>query len=371
MKNLTFKYIALIGLTLSATLTSCDPDNDCCLVEAEPFIIPTTYEFNRNGMTTVSYSGQTDRFDQLAEMKSYIQTSSDNKTKIIADSLLALFENRGGNGKQLADKTFDIDRQLFIDMFTKAQIASDSNINNVMATNGKPGFLVRGTTIMLVDENGHEFTQELEKGLMGAIFYNQIVNTYLTEDKIGDAVDNTTISASNYTDMEHHFDEAFGYFGAPNDFKSNYAGIKTPRYWADYSNDYDALIGMNDKLMNAFKQGRQGIVERRYSFRNASVQTINFEFEILIAATTIHYINSSLGQTNDANRLHTLSQGYYFLKALRYSNTNYRRIYQPELNTMLSTDWGTNFWNVSETGLTKIKNRLSSVYGLNTVKNQL
>ena len=50
---------------------------------------------------------------------------------------------------------------------------------------------------MLVDENGREFKRIIEKGLMGATFYNQIVNNYLTSSKIGSAVDNETIDSAN------------------------------------------------------------------------------------------------------------------------------------------------------------------------------
>ena len=106
-------------------------------------------------------------------------------------ALLDAYNNVGGNGgglfgfestKQLADKTFqpDLDDRLFETMFAEAAAASTSGQT---AANGVAGLIVRensGNTV-LVDANGREFTQLIEKGLMGAVMYNQIYNTYFTE----------------------------------------------------------------------------------------------------------------------------------------------------------------------------------------------
>lgn len=384
MKKSTFKTIALIGLGLTASLTSCSDDDE--IIDSpevnDTIEAPATYEFSRNGASSVSYSGQTERLNQLGEMKTLMVDATNNKTLISSQSLKDMFENVNGDGngnfsftstKQLSNKTFDLDKNLFIAAFDGIAAASDSSMADKIATSGKSGYLVRSNgNRILVDANGHEFVQEIEKGLMGATFYNQIANVYLSDEKIGEAVNNTDLAdGNNYTDMEHHFDEAFGYFGAPVDFESNYSGTESPRYWADYSNDFDGLVGLNDKLMNAFKLGRKAIELQSYSVLDNQVESIHNEFEVLIASAAIHYINSSLGETVDGNRMHTLTEGYFFLKALRYSNATTRKISQTDLQTMLDTDWGNDFWSVSETGLNKIKTTLSSTYGLNSVKDQL
>ena len=315
-------------------------------------------------------------------MKTYIQDAIDNGTQISAQALKDMFENTGGNGnghftftstKQLSNKTFSIDQQSFIDMFDRAASASDSAIANVAAANGIAGKLTRSNgKVILVDANGHEFTQELEKGSMGATLYNQIVNSYLTEEKVGAAVNNTDLVAGkNYTTMEHHFDEAFGYYAAPVDFKSGYTGSESLRYWASYSEELDATFPFIDRIMNSYKKGRAAIVAKNYTVKDAEVTKIHESLEILIAASAIHYINAANAESNTANRLHLLSEGYFFLKSLRYANTSHRKITQAELDTMLNTDFGNNFWNISSTGLNSIKTKLSSTYGLDAVKDQL
>ena len=386
MKKSTFKTIALIGLCLSLGVTSCtDEDDDTDPIQnngGNTVTTPATYEFTRNGLSTVSYSGQTDRLNQVAEMKSYIQTAADNKTKISEQALIDMFENTSGNGngnfsfsstKQLSDKTFDTDRQEFVAMFDRAADASDSGIASIAAKNGTAGILTRSNgSVVLLDSNGHEFTQELEKGLMGATFYHQIVNVYLTDDKIGSTINNTDLeTGKNYTAMEHHMDEAFGYYGAPVGFTSNYSGSESPRYWASYSRNFDGITPLIDEIMAPFKRARQAIVDKRYDVKNSEVIKINAALEVLIAATTIHYINEGLNSPTDADRMHVLSEGYFFLKALRYSNINNRKLSQAEVNKMLDVDFGNNFWNTTSTGLNAIKTKLSATYELDTVKDQL
>ena len=75
-----------------------------------------------------------------------------------------------------------------------------------------------------MDANGIEYTQLIEKGLMGAVFYYQITNVYLGDGKMD--VDNADqVDPDNgkyYTTMEHHWDEAFGYFSDAVDFPTKW-----------------------------------------------------------------------------------------------------------------------------------------------------
>jgi hypothetical protein len=387
MRHISFKSLLVIALGSSMAFTSCSKDDDDEEIKVtqqnnnnSSVSTPATYEFKRFDSSSVSYQGQTDRLNQLAEMKTYIQDAIDNGNRIDAQVLTDMFENAGGNGngnfsfsssKQLKNKSAD--QQYFLDLFASAEIASDSAIANVTASEGAAGILQRtnGSTI-LVDTNGHEYTQAVEKGLMGATFYHQIVNTYLTDNKIGASVNNTDMrSGENYTDMEHHMDEAFGYFGAPVDFESNYSGTASVRYWAKYSNTADNSLQMNDKLMNAFKTARAAISAKAMTEKNQQVDVLNEQLEILIAATVIHYMNESIGEPDYGNRLHTLSEGFYFLKALKYANVFHQKLSQTEVNTLLYTDLGVNLWQADDTSLIQLKDNLSTTYGLDAVKNQL
>lgn len=356
-------------------------DGTCVLPKDDDLNVPTVYAFERNGATSVSYSGQTDRLNQLGEITALLKTA-DGGAQINAQDLLDMFANTGDNGngnfsfsstKQLKSKTFTIDVVWFEELMQAVAVASDSGSKSVMGVEGKAGLVTRssGSTI-LVDSNGREFTQLIEKGLMGATFLNQIFNVYLTDDKIGSAVENTILEdGKNYTAMEHHFDEAFGYMGMPEDFSSNYTGSNIVRYWGKYSSTVDPYTGSSDIIMKAFKTGRAAIVAKKYTELDRQRAIIYAELEKVAAATAIHYINETLSETNNGDRLHVLSEAYAFIKALRYAHPDYRKFSTDKIDAFLEDDLGANFWQVGETGLKKIKSELSAAYSLEAVKDDL
>ncbi len=345
---------------------------------------PATYDFERQGQTTVSYSGQNERLDQLEEIKGYLQTG-DAGSVLSEQALLDMFANTGDNGagnfsfsstKQLKDKTFapDLDSQLFEQLFADAARASLAGNNGVTAANGTAGLIVResnGQTV-LVDENGREFTQMIEKGLMGAVFYNQIYNTYLTDDRIGTGVENVLLAdGKNYTPMEHHWDEAFGYWNPPVDFSSNWPADRAgeDRFWSHYSNTVDnvrdGLLGTNSAIMNAFITGRTAIVNNDPTVKNAQRDILYEQLELVAAGVAVHYLNNALrhlgdGETGDA--FHVLSEVWAFTNALRYSPG--RAMSLDAVDEILAVDLGANgnFWNATPLGLNMAKSKLVTAY---------
>lgn len=64
---------------------------------------------------------------------------------------------------------------------------------------------------------GYDYGQLFSKTAMGAVFYNQAVDSYLDEKLAADTKPNDKPykDGAAYTGKEHVWDEAFGYFGAP------------------------------------------------------------------------------------------------------------------------------------------------------------
>ena len=345
---------------------------------------PVTYAFTRDGVSTVAYPGQTDRLDQLAEIKAYLRRG-DAGELLSEQALLDMFANTGDNGgghfsftsdRQLKNKTFapDLDARLFETFFVSAAEASVAGNNGVMAANGTAGLIVRensGNTI-LVDENGREFTQLIEKGLMGAVIYNQIYNTYLTDDRIGRDVENiATAEGQSYTAKEHHMDEAFGYWSPPIDFTSGWPAERASedRFWSHYSNTVDnvnnGLLGTNSLIMNAFIRARTAIVNNEPDVQDEQRDILYEGLDLVAAGVTVHYINSTLEALNEGNigeAFHTLSEAWAFANALRY---NPRRVLSvAQIEEMMESDFGAdgNFWNVTPAGLNRAKNTLVEAY---------
>ncbi len=351
---------------------------------------PVTYEFLRDGTSSVYYGGQTDRLNMVEEMKAVL-TAGDAGGLISEQVLSDMFANTADNGggnfsfsstKQLKNKTFapDLDDMLFEDLFVDAAAASIQGNNGVTASNGVAGLLTRedkGTTI-LVDANGREFTQLVEKGLMGAVFYNQIYNVYLSDERTGDDVENVELVADeNYTPMEHHMDEAFGYWDPPVDYSSNWPDERgdEDRFWSHYSNSVDDELGTNDMIMNAYKEARAAIVNNDHTTKNEMREALYEYHELVAAAVAVHYINSTiaaLSENKTGEAFHTLSEAWAFTNALKYSPK--KKITLGQLEQIMGTDFGQdgNFWNVTPAGLNAAKATLVSVYpDLDSVKDEL
>lgn len=380
-------FVAVLALSL--VISACDV-NDSNDGEDSTIDPPDTYEFTRDGESTVSYPGQTDRLKMVEEMKAYIATA--NTGDIISEqALLNMFENAGGDGgghfsftsdRQLKNKTFapDLDNNLFENIFADAEAASENGNAGIRAEDGVAGLLEReesGNDI-LVDAKGREFTQLVEKGLMGAVFYHQIFNVYLTDERIGPNVENEELrEGANYTDKEHHFDEAYGYFDAPVDFKSDWPESREDelRFWNNYSNGSDELLGFNDTVMDAFILGRTAIVNNNQNVLDQQVDILYETLELISAATAVHYINGTLQQLNNGNKgeaFHALSEAWAFVNALKYSPN--RKITLDQISQILNSDFGDNgnFWKVTADGLNAAKSTLVETYpDLEPVQDQL
>lgn len=355
--------IVIVALNL-VFLSSCnDTDTPSPMLE-----VPETYVFTRDGQSSVSYAGQTARLDMLTELKAYLNTANDG-TALLEQTLLNMYANKeapfsvatlNDSGKDLESKTFLADVQFFRDVLTSASAASE---NSEPASQGTSGLLSRGADrFILINEKGWEYTQIIEKGLMGAVFLDQIFNVYLTEEKIGNQVENELLSeVANYTAMEHHWDEAFGYWGVPVDFDVEGEN----RFLGNYTNGREGSLSSATNLKDAYLKGRTAIVNKQYDLRDAQRDIIYDEFELTIAATTIHYINEGLSDLSNGdigNLLHHISEGYGFARALKYSP--YKQISDAQLNTLLNDGFGTNadFWTISVDKLNNAKTILAVAY---------
>lgn len=342
---------------------------------------PITYEFTRNGETTVSYSGQNERLDMLEIIKKNILKAGDNGEIISEQALIDAFNNTGGNGgglfpfestTQLSNKTFqpDLDDKLFENLFASAAAASLVARNGQQASDGVAGLITResnGATV-LIDANGREYSQLIEKGIMGAVFYNQIYNTYFSDARTGDDVENTALAeGKNYNDMEHHWDEAFGYWNPPLDFTSNWPDERKneTRFWSNYSNTVDPSLRINSLIMDAFKEGRAAIVNNDLATKNTKRIEIAENLELVAAATAVYYLNDALEALNAGNigdAFHVMSEVWAFTNALRY-NPN-RKLSLDAIEEIKEQDLGanSNFWNVTPEGLNKAKATLVTAY---------
>lgn len=378
MKNKILTILAFGALAFS----SCSSDDNYAGNNLN-YTIPTTYSFERNSATTVDYSGQTARINMLQEMGDYFKLQASTNATIDATKLSSMYSNTANaftsvalneSGKLLKNKTASsLDyfnllqgggtlseqaavKNLFEAQFTSGTVASQGN----NAAAGIAGKYQDGSSVRLFAANGLEPQEVFLKGMMGASFLDQICNTYLSTNKLDGAtvrIDNTNkilVSGSNYTEMEHFWDEAYGYiYGGDN------LTATTPsfRYWSSYINQVNADADFNNLKADielAFRKGRAAITANDYVTRDAQIVLIKEKLAIVTAVRAVYYLQEGKGKlTTDggAKAFHALSEGYGFILSLRYTNkpgTNNPYFSKSEVDVMLNQfTSGTNgLWDI-------------------------
>ena len=282
--------------------------------------VPSEYVFtDGDGNSTVSYSVQTARMDMLSEMVSYLKTANnDPAVTLSATDLLAMYDNSYngwsdadlvGNGKQLKSKTAldDAGIQSMFEGWMNAAAAATPSSN----------------TSYLQDASGLEWTQVIEKGLMGACFASQMTSNYLAGIS---SDDNTTIEDGKYyTQMEHHWDEAYGYFTDAPDYPTN----GTDRFWGKYANKsyLEDNIGSATDIATAFRTGRAAIASGNMSDVLAQAEIIKTETKQMVAGMALHYLNDvkaqiSSGTADQSSINHSMSEALAFIFGIQFITDN-------------------------------------------------
>lgn len=387
-------FIAIAGTML---FSSCEEDT-------KEVNAPSTYEFTKDNVSSVSYGGQQTRLDMHNQLKSAVSSATSNTIELstlnsmynhqandndFTDGVVFDAATLNASSKNLASKsgastTYAEDVKVqFNDWFTGAATNSNSTSE---ASHGLAGYMDRkadGSKKILVDANGLEYTQLVSKSLMGAVELDQIVNGYLTASKL-EVENNKNEDGKSYTKMEHHWDEAFGYT-ALNINAKNYTTLDevpadeldaVDRFWGEYIygvNTSTAGNGIKDKIMNAFLKGRAAIVAKVYDVRDEQATIIKKELSKVCAIRAVYYLakgkpNVKATNVNDkAGAFHALSEGYGFVYGLQFTNDGTNKPYfsKSEVDEMLSifTSNGGLYSSSIETDIDALASKIATKFG--------
>ena len=324
LNKLLFASILVLSVTSCAKKGCMDPTaaNYDSVAEKDDgkcdytYDVPSEYIFTDvDGNSTVSYSAQTARMDMLSEMVSYLKTANnDPSVTLSASDLLAMYDNSYtswsdtslvSNGKQLKSKTAlgDAGIQSMFEGWMNAAAAASPSSN----------------TSYLQDSSGLEWTQVIEKGLMGACFASQMTSNYLAGIS---SDDNTTIEDGKYyTEMEHHWDEAYGYFTDAPDYPTN----GTNRFWGKYANKsyLEDNIGSATDIATAFRTGRAAIASGNTADALAQAEIIKTETKQMVAGMALHYLNDvkaqvASGIADQSSINHSMSEALAFIFGIQF-----------------------------------------------------
>ena len=342
MKKLLFNINAILIL-FAFIFVSCDTDNE----EDELIVVaPANYEFVRDGASTVSFSGQTARLNMADEIYSALNTNTFTKAQ-----LLEMFNDGKGfstdalnnSGKKVGSKTASgcnhgalaVTKARYTDML---EDFADNVIPawTATASDGSAGLLTDSKRTINVNAKGWEVDQTFIKGIIGGMCVDQIVNNYIDPCQLDSGTrrdDNTNgilSSGKNYTDMEHKWDEGFGYlYGLEGDNLANAGGSPSGsgsllmKYFKKVNDEGGYEPGIGQVVYDAFIMGRTAIVNKDYDLRDQQAAIIKVELSKVIGYYAIHYMNdyvAKLEAGNVAKAHHSLSEGWGFLLSLQFTN---------------------------------------------------
>ncbi|MEQ9288342.1 MAG: DUF4856 domain-containing protein [Cyclobacteriaceae bacterium] len=390
-----FLHLSIL-FVLTLLLTNCSSDDPQPSVEA-----PESYSFTRNGQSTVSFSGQTDRIKMATELINGMK-DFDNATK---QGLLEMYRNEsetGGDVSPFADASLNSSTKsvkgkvaasadYFADNTVESsKIKSDFETwisvhmddvfpnRNTLASPGNPGQLADGSLTRYVSGSGLVLNQVVAKSLLGALMADQMLNNYLSTavldagSKRQDNDNGLVEDGENYTTMEHNWDEAYGYlYGTSvNKEDPNTTIGEDDSFLNDYTgtvNSDDDFKGIADDIFNAFKLGRAAIVAKSYELRDEQAKNIRENISKVIAIRAVAYLQQAkIALPVDRNNttaygtaFQLLSEAYGFIYSLRFTrkpegSTSF--FAKAEVDAMLGKLMGgTNgLWSVTGTTLDEI-----------------
>ncbi|MGB5941950.1 MAG: DUF4856 domain-containing protein [Leeuwenhoekiella sp.] len=387
--------LAIIAIFVAISCTDDDQDMVISSVEAS-----AAYTFERNGESTVSFSGQTTRI----EMATALSDALLHFDGMAEASLVNMYSNENdpfsSTDLNSSDKNIKSKVAASADFFalnTAASIAIKNELEeslkiqsnevfanrNNLATAGAAGQIADGSSTRYVDANGLEHNQVFAKSLIGALMLDQALNNYLSPTVLDDGdnrannENDITEAGRSYTTMEHKWDEAYGYlYGAsqnpadPNPTLGDDQFLNT--YLGRLENDED-FTGIADDIYDAFKLGRAAIVAGDYQLRDEQANIIKEKLSLVPAVRAVHYLiggKNAVENNNMGSAFHDLSEGYAFVYSLQFTNNPAtdapyfsREEVQGFIDEMMSGEHG--LWNVDTDGLQTIAETIANRFNFN------
>ena len=392
--------LPLIFCLLTACITDDEPDTP-------QLTVPDTYSFERDGQSTVSFSGQTTRLRMATELVGAMKDFDETTT----DRLLSMYRNEapgGGDVNPFASAELNQAEQSVrskvaasADYFS-ANTAEGRAIKNqfedwmtrqvnevfpneeVLAEPGVAGQIADGNSVRYVNAQGLEYDQLVTKGLIGALVLDQVLNNYLSPavlDRGDSQAENsaeTLEDGENYTYMEHRWDEAYGYvYGtAPNPTDPNATLGENDAFMFKYIGRVEgdaSFVGTAETIFEAFKRGRTAIVEDEYELRDEQIAILQKELSEIISIRAVHYLQQAKDAINQPNpnygtAFHDLSEGYGFIYSLRFTRqpgTNVPYFGQDEVDGFLNDllgDGENGLWDVTSETLDELSTAIAAPF---------
>jgi hypothetical protein len=357
---------------------------------------PNSYTFLRNGQSTVNFTGQTIRIQMAEEVASslldfskqeeelldmfanknnpFISQDLNQSDKSIRSKVAASADYFGSNTASSAKVKLQMEEWIGLQI---QEIGAESD---KLALKGSSGQIVDGNAVRYIGAKGLEYNQAFTKGLIGALMVDQTLNNYLSPavlDAGSNRSDNDAdivIEGQVYTNMEHKWDEAYGYvFGLSQDSANPLASIGLDdnflnKYIGRVENDTD-FKGIARQIFSAFKLGRAAIVAGEYAVRDEQAEILRGLISEIIGIRAVYYLQQgkrALELKNYGTAFHDLSEGFGFIYSLQF--TREPNTFEPYFTSEKVDDFleqlmvGDGFWDMTSDVLDNISNEIAAKF---------
>ncbi|MEM6264456.1 MAG: hypothetical protein AAGI38_18215 [Bacteroidota bacterium] len=320
--NSYFKILFLLLLGSTFLFTACDNDDDGD--EPAAFVLPSSYDaasFDANSATEAGVRTQLSNLS--SEMKKGRTGATVTKAAldgIYTGTLEAVTTDYYKGKLQGADKWLD------------ELAAASGGAYDPAAVTGEGG--VAGA--YLLDENGIEIEQLVEKGLFGAALYNHAV-TLMKGDKTAATSDQILKIFGSHPDFpaSNNGDKHMN----PDGFAATYAGRRTKGDDTNglYFRIKNALIKLQaatsaDPVFTTEKE--EAIAELQRAWEESQMATVvNYCQATITKLSASDYDNTDLTKIGSA--MHSYSEGVGFLHGWRTIDPNYRVITDAQIDALL------------------------------------
>ena len=325
----------IILFTLSLSFITCDKNSNETITSSyiPPLSLPIIpkYNFSRNGYNSVDVLECSLVKEPLDRLYSNRLVSAQITNEREYKDAFNLFNN-GLYGikpkEQIATSplhlpnkekiTQDIEN-LINTMVTISGYYSDSSIKRRKAQIGQTGFVginISDPNRVYVDEKGLAIAEAFNYSIMGAIYLDKILNYHLDSyffdnQELIKKHQNVVLPAGrNYTELEHHWDLAYGYY----DFWKKLAQPE----------GIPLLKDSEKKIFNAFVQGRIELGRYRYEDMKIHIRIIREELSKVAIARAINFLlsentHSNLEEDSGSDAFASISKGYGLIYSLIFT----------------------------------------------------
>ena len=303
MKQKTFIYSLL--LLLVSVLSSCSQWEGETVESAyrEPQIPDPSYQFKRNGSSSVDYL----ECSLLRDPLDYIYSSYLRPANIMYEGTMTRVKGYFNNGEfglkpqeELAtsslhkanrerilndvEEIFEVTGKL--SGLGQSSPGTYRNHKAVMGEGGYVGIHIGDVNIAFANEKGLVVAEMFNGIIWGGIYLDKILNVHLNDSLYKDSRLRTEhertalLPGRNYTELEHHWDRAYGYY----------------QYWLPYvqGSGLPLLRESRIKLYNAFARGRLALTEYRYDEVLQQLQVIRAELSKVAAGRAMNLLVSDI-----------------------------------------------------------------------------